>query len=79
MTISESDLESFQQFARERIASITPETSLDELAYEWQISRERGELNDVIREGLDDIQAGHHRPAREATEELARKHRLSTE
>ena len=79
MAITKSDLESFQQFAQERIASITPDTSLDELAYEWQLSRERDEVNDIIQEGLDDIQAGHHRPAREATEELARKHGLWSE
>ncbi len=79
MGITESDLEAFQQYARERIGSITPDTSLDELAYQWQLTRERDEVNEVLKEGIDDIKAGRHRSAREATEEIARKHGLSAE
>lgn len=78
MTITAQDLEAFQRFAMERIGQLDPETPLDELAFEWQVLQDRHEVNGSIREGLSDIQAGRHRPAREVTDELAKKHEFST-
>jgi len=79
MAITVQDLEAFQRFAIERISHLAPDIPLDELAYEWQLSQEREAVNGAIKEGLADIQAGRHKPAREVTDELAKKHGLSTE
>jgi len=79
MAITLQDLEAFQRFAIERISHLSPEVPLDELAYEWQIAQERNDVNKAIEEGLSDIQAGRYRPAREVTDELAKKHGISAE
>ncbi len=79
MSVTQSDLTAFQQFALSRIGAGSADTSLEELAYDWQISRERDSANLAIREGLTEVRAEQHRPARDASEELARKHGLSSE
>jgi len=79
VAITVQDLEAFQRFAIERISHLSPEVPLDELAYEWQLTQERNDVNKAIKEGLSDIQAGRHRSARKVTDELAKKHRISAE
>jgi predicted transcriptional regulator len=64
------DLESFQHFANERLASGGAGDSLDDLFTEWHESRTREEVNQAIRQGLADIDAGRHESAKTAIERI---------
>ncbi len=79
MAVTKEDMQDFNRFVDERIKNGGAELTLEELAFEWQTTRERDEVNAIIRRGLDDIDAGRHRPAREVTEELRQKHAIPSE
>ncbi len=67
------DLESFHQFAVNRLAERAPVISLTELFAEWYDLRERESVNEAIREGLADVAAGRVVPAREAVQEIRKE------
>ena len=64
------DLESFQHFANERLANGDSGASLDDLFTEWHERRTREEVNQAIRQGLADIDAGRHESAEGAMESI---------
>jgi len=70
MSSIREDLDSFNQFAAERLAGGAPAASLDELFMEWHDRRARDEINQAIRRGLADVDAGRFRPADEAMEAI---------
>lgn len=78
MAVTQEELDSFHRFASERL-NHGSELSFDDLVIEWESIRDREEINTAIREGLADIDAGRHRPADEAMEELRQKYGIPTE
>ena len=64
------EVESFHQFAKSRLAKGGPEPSLAQLYIEWQHFHEQESVDEAIRRGLDDIEAGRFRPADEVTESI---------
>lgn len=66
MTSTRDELERFQQFAADRLATAASEPSFDELFLEWQDRRERETVNQAIRRGLADADAGRHEPIEQA-------------
>lgn len=79
MPVTQNDLDSFHQFASERITNSPLALSFDDLVVEWLSHRDRHEINAAIEEGLADVEAGRHRPASDVTDELRQKHGLSSE
>lgn len=77
MTVTRQDLDSFHQFAADRLGISGSGITMDDLVIEWDSSRSRDEINAAISEGLADIEAGRHRPAGEVSEELRLKHIIS--
>ena len=76
MSTSQEQLDDFHRFASARLKSGGTELTIDDLLIEWDSTRNRDEINQAIREGLADIEAGRTRPAAEVTEELRRKYRV---
>jgi len=76
MPITQNQIDDFHQFATDRLKSGGAELTIDDLLIEWDSSRNRDEINEAIREGLADIEAGRTRPADEVTEELRRKYNI---
>lgn len=79
MSIAHDELESFHQFAEQRLKSGGPQ-SLDELFDLWRIEHpsdeEQADVHAAIREGLDDIEAGRFRPAADVMTELRAKYNV---
>jgi hypothetical protein len=77
MKISQEALDSLYQVASERIQSVGVD-SPEELFNLWKLLNpapdEQAEIDAAIRRGIDDMNAGRHRPAREATEEIRQRH-----
>ena len=63
MTTTREELESFHQFAAKRLAIGAAEPSFDELLIEWQDLQDREAINEAIRRGIADLDAGRHEPA----------------
>jgi len=63
-------VESFYQFASKRLVTTDVEPSFDELLIEWQDLQEREEINEAIRRGIADANAGRHKPAEQVMAEL---------
>lgn len=76
MTVTKEDLESFQRIAGERIRNGGSELSFEELVAQWQSACRREEVNDAIREGIEDIEAGRTEPFREASDEFRQKNNI---
>jgi hypothetical protein len=74
------DLRAFRDFVDVQLcnegAGVTPEECLDLWILENSSESEREVRLADIRQGLDDLHAGRTRPAREALNELRRKHSL---
>ena len=70
MATTREELESFQQFASERLAGAGSQPSLDELILEWADDRDRLQINEAIRRGLADVEAGRFEPADVAMEKI---------
>ena len=70
MSATRDQLESFQKFAAERLAAGGVEPSFDELLIEWQDLHDREEINEAIRRGIADADAGRHQPAEQVMAEL---------
>jgi predicted transcriptional regulator len=64
------ELESFHQYAAERLSVCELEPSLEELLVEWTNRGDREQINAAIREGLADIAAGRFEPAHAAMEKI---------
>ncbi len=79
MSVTQEQLDDFHRFATERLNNGSSEVSFDDLVIEWDSVRNRDEINAAIRQGLDDIDAGRHRPADEVMEELRKKHNIPSE
>ena len=77
MTINVNDFNSFAEFGRARLSQGA--ATLDDLVIEWESTQHRDEINAAIREGIDDIEAGRHRPAAEVMADLRKKHNLHSE
>lgn len=77
MSIVHDEFAGFQHFAEEKLRRGDVE-SLDELFDLWRIEHpttdEQADVHAAIREGLDDLNAGRHRPADEVTAELRAKY-----
>ena len=73
MASTRDDLDSFNQFAAERLARGDSAASLDDLFMEWRDLCARKEINQAIRRGLDDVSAGRYEPADQATESIRRQ------
>ncbi|MEX2113233.1 MAG: hypothetical protein WD845_08615 [Pirellulales bacterium] len=67
------DLDSFHRFASERLAGGASAMSLDELLMAWHDAQSRDEINQAIRRGLSDVDAGRHRPADESLESIRQR------
>jgi hypothetical protein len=70
MSSIREELDSFNQFAAERLAAGDAAASLDELFVEWLDRHARAEIDAAIRRGLADIDAGRHKPADEVNESI---------
>jgi predicted transcriptional regulator len=75
-----NDLKAFKGFIEEKLSDGETIFTLDEALAHWeyenQTDEEREETLRSIRRGFADVEAGRVRPAREALEELRRKHNL---
>jgi hypothetical protein len=72
MSSTREDLDSFHRFAEQRLAADLT-ASLDDLLTEWSDTRARDEINEAIRRGLADVDAGRHQPADTAMESIRQK------
>ena len=70
MSSTHEDLDSFNRFAAGRLAGGESPPSLDDLFMEWHDSRARDEINEAIRRGLTDVEAGRYEPADKAMETI---------
>jgi predicted transcriptional regulator len=70
MSSTRDDLHSFHQFVEERLAANDAVASLDELFTQWHDRQCRSDVNDAIRRGLADVEAGRFVPADQAMEKI---------
>lgn len=73
MATTREELESFHKYAAGRLSDHSSEPSLDDLLMEWADCRDRAMINDAIRNGLADIDAGRHKPADQVMEEIRKE------
>ena len=73
MAVTQDQLDDFHRFASEKLNNGGANLSWDELFILWQSEHERDEINAAIREGLADVEAGRHQPAREAMEDIRKE------
>jgi hypothetical protein len=73
------DLESFHQFAAERLAAGEVVESLDELLMSWYDSRSSDDIHEAIRRGLADVDAGRYESADGAMESIRQEFGFSEE
>ena len=75
-----NDPRAFRDFLDAKLSNGGNGLTLEEALVHWEIENqtehERGETLEAIQRGFADIEAGRVRPAREALEELRRKHNL---
>lgn len=76
MSTTIEELESFHQYAALRLKENGTEPSLDELLMDWADTRDREAVNDAIRRGIADVDAGRHQPADQVMEQIRRELRL---
>jgi hypothetical protein len=58
MTVNQSDLDSFHDFATSFLAQTDSEFSLEELVNKWRAERELAEAVESVRRGIADAEAG---------------------
>lgn len=77
MSITVDEINRFHQFAIRRIEQ-APQGGLtfDDLLVEWDSAIHRGEINQAIREGIADVDAGRTYPAKQVNQELKAKYKL---
>ncbi|MCZ6794554.1 MAG: hypothetical protein O7J95_13170 [Planctomycetota bacterium] len=75
---SPTELETFQQFLSEHLASGDTGLSPEELVRLWRARQdEYAEAVEAVREGVADMEAGRTRPLEDAAEEIRRRHGYS--
>jgi hypothetical protein len=79
MSSVRDELDSFHQFAALRLASGDPAPSLDDLFLQWCAQRDKDEINQAVRQGLADVEAGRHQPADQVMESLRKEFGFSSE
>ena len=76
MTVTQQDVDSFHRFASQQLDRGASGLTLAGLLEKWSRLREQEDVNDAIREGLEDIDAGRVKPASEVMDGLRRKYEL---
>ena len=61
MSITQTELNNFHEFATHLLAGAERELSLEQIVDQWQSERERAETIDSIRRGIADATAGRTR------------------
>jgi hypothetical protein len=79
MATVREDLESFHQYAAERLSQSETEPSLEDLLLEWSNGRDRKQINAAIRRGLADVAASRYQPADVAMEKIRKEFGLPNE
>ena len=74
MSTTRNQVDSFHQFAIQRLENGGGEPSFSDLLLDWDSATNREDINAAIREGIADVNAGRTRPACEVTEELRTKY-----
>jgi predicted transcriptional regulator len=72
-------LDSFQRFASEQLAQPNCSATLDELFMHWHDKQLRAEIDEAIKEGLADVDAGRTQPADSAMSAIAQRFGFATE
>ena len=75
MSTIQQQLHEFQAFVNQRSQSATDSVSLDALLLEWYDSKHSIQIQEIIQQGLADINQGKGRPANDVTTDL--RNRLS--
>jgi hypothetical protein len=75
MSVTVAQLEDFHRFAQAKLDNGGAET-IAQLAQEWQVARERQEVNEALREATADLKAGRFRPAADVSRDMRRKFNL---
>lgn len=70
------ELDSFHRFAIERLSAGEPASNLDELFMEWHDTQSREEINEAIRRGLADADAGRHKSVEESFKAIRQRLRM---
>ncbi|HEV2969464.1 MAG TPA: hypothetical protein VGY55_05685 [Pirellulales bacterium] len=65
MSVNQSDLDGFHQFASQAMAHREKDFRLDDLVKQWHVEREREETIASIQRGVDDAGAGRLQDAAE--------------
>lgn len=73
MATVREELESFHQYAAERLAVSKIEPSLEQLLMEWTDRRDRSQINAAIRRGFADVAAGRFEPVDTAMEKIRKE------
>lgn len=80
MVITQDQLDSFHQFATEKLNDNGSELSWPELFDLWRLENptadQQAEIYAALDESLDDIERGRHRSADQVMRELRAKHHL---
>ena len=75
MPVTIQELDSFRQFASEKLGNGGAD-SMRQLVEQWEAARERSDVNAIIALGVEEMNAGGGRPARDVMEELSQKYNL---
>lgn len=78
MPVTLTELESFHQFAQQKLRNGGAE-SVEELLHIWREAQEREEVHEALREATEDLRAGRFRPADDVTRDLRLKYNLPRE
>jgi hypothetical protein len=75
VSITLEQLEDFHRFARAKLGN-GGAGSISDLALEWQVAREREEVNQALREATEDLKCGRFRPAADVSRDVEQKFNL---
>ncbi len=75
MLVTQQDLNSFYHFALAKLQNGDAE-SIAEFAWQWEIVREREEVQEALREATEDLKAGRFCPAADVSRDMRRKYNL---
>jgi hypothetical protein len=70
MATTRENLESFHEYAAARLMDAESDLSFDDLLWEWSDIRDRQLINNAIRRGLADVEAGRYESADLAMEKI---------
>lgn len=73
MSVTQSDLINFHEFALTHIGDGGEDVSFLELAVQWQATRDHDEAVVLIRECIPDMESGIGTPLQEAADEIRRE------